>query len=73
MCAGYRWGSERSGAGLPDGAGIVFAHSFVGGNEPCEAVGFCIGNDDSIEDVAGPFFVDGGARDGRKRNLTEPE
>ena len=54
---------ERTGGigALPDCAGVVARDLFVGGDEPGEAVGFGICDDEAVEGIAGPLFVEGGS------------
>ena len=48
-------------------------YRFVGGDEPGEAVGFGVGYDETVERIAGPLFVEGGARDLREREIAEAD
>ena len=68
MCIQRGQTLQNSGRGpfqvSPNGARIELWNDLVGGDEPCEAVCFGIGDDEAVERVAGPFFIQGGAGNG---------
>ena len=56
---------------LPNRSRIVLADGFVSGDKPGEAVGFGVGDDETVEGIAGPLLVESGADDLRKGKFAE--
>ena len=56
---------------LPDRSRIVLANGFVGGDEPGKSVSLCVSDNETVEGIAGPLFVESGASDDWKRKVAE--
>src|SRR5580698_3074947 len=59
--------------GLPDGAGVVLADGFIGGDEWSKAVGLGVGDDHAVEGIARPLLVERGAGDSRKGKVAKAD